>query len=113
MQKNFVNYLMKQSFSMDTKFNLNRDLLVVLNIYTTIVFSGWLIGVYYNYSKDINYLEEQVDKASYVITHLSERVDTFEEMVQSLNNELDIKEGYIAELESQHKMLKDLRSSKK
>lgn len=98
---------------MDTKFNLNRDLLIVLNIYTIIVFSSWLIGVYYNYSKDINYLQEQVYKDSFIITHLSERVDTFEEMVLSLNNELDIKEGYIAELESQHKILKDLRSSKK
>ena len=98
---------------MDTKFNLHRDLLIVLNIYTTIVFSGWLIAVYCNYSKDINYLQEQVYKDSFIITHLSERVDTFEEMVLSLNNELDIKEGYIAELESQHKILKDLRSSKK
>ena len=39
---------------MNTKSNLNIDLLIVLNIYTIIVFSGWLIGVYYNYSKDIN-----------------------------------------------------------
>ena len=98
---------------MDTKFNLTRDLLVVLNVYTTIVFSGWLIGVYYNYSKDINCLQEQVYKDSFVITHLSERVDTFEYMVQSLNEALDESELHIQELESQNKMLKDLRSSKK
>jgi hypothetical protein len=98
---------------MKKKFNLNRDLLVVLNIYTIIVFSGWLIGVYYNYSKDINYLQEQVYKDSNVIKFLLERLSNFEEMVISLNNELDEKERYIAELESQNKMLKDLRSSKK
>lgn len=98
---------------MNTKSNLNIDLLIVLNIYTIIVFSGWLIGVYYNYSKDINYLQEQVYKASYVITHLSERVDTFESMVQSLNEALDESDLHIQELESQNKLLKDLRSSKK
>ena len=98
---------------MDTKFNLNRDLLVVLNIYTIIVFSGWLIGVYHNYSKDINYLQEKVYKDSLIITQLSERVDTFESMVQSLNEALDESELHIQELESQNKLLKDLRSSKK
>lgn len=98
---------------MNTKSNLNIDLLIVLNIYTIIVFSGWLIGVYHNYSKDINYLQEQVYKASYVITHLSERVDTFESMVQSLNEALDESDLHIQELESQNKLLKDLRSSKK
>lgn len=98
---------------MDTKFNLNRDLLVVLNIYTIIVFSGWLIGVYHNYSKDINDLQEQVYKDSFIITHLSERVDTFESMVQSLNEALDESDLHIQELESQNKLLKDLRSSKK
>ena len=98
---------------MNTKSNLNIDLLIVLNIYTIIVFSGWLIGVYHNYSKDINYLQEQVYKASYVITHLSERADTFESMVQSLNEALDESDLHIQELESQNKLLKDLRSSKK
>ena len=98
---------------MDTKYNLNRDLLIILNIYTIIVFSGWLIGVYHNYSKDMNYYQTKTYKASYVINHLLERLDNFEAMVISLNNELDAKERYIAELESQHKMLKDLRSSKK
>ena len=98
---------------MNTKFNLNRDLLVVLNIYTIIVFSGWLIGVYYNYSKDINYLQGQVYKDSFIIAHLSERVDTFESMVQSLNEALDESDLHIQELESQNKLLKDLRSSKK
>ena len=98
---------------MDTKFNLNRDLLVVLNIYTIIVFSGWLMGVYYNYSKDINYLQEQVYKDSFTITYLSERVDTFEYMVQSLNEALDESDLHIQELEFQNKLLKDLRSSKK
>ena len=98
---------------MDTKSKLNIDLLVVLNIYTIIVFSGWLIGVYYNYSKDINYLQEQVYKDSFIITHLSERVDTFESMVQSLNEALDESDLHIQELESQNKLLKDLRSSKK
>ena len=98
---------------MKKKFNLNRDLLIVLNIYTIIVFSGWLLGVYYNYSKDTSYYQTQIYKDSNVIKFLLERLSNFEEMVISLNKELDTKERYIAELESQNKMLKDLRSSKK
>ena len=98
---------------MNTKFNLNIDLLVVLNIYTIIVFSGWLIGVYYNYSKDMNYYQTKTYKASYVIKHLSEELDNFEYMVQSLNEALDESDLHIQELESQNKLLKDLRSSKK
>lgn len=98
---------------MKKKFSLNIDLLIVLNIYTIIVFSGWLIGVYHNYSKDTGYYQIQIHKDSNVIKLLLERLSNFEEMVLSLNNELDIKERYIAEIESQNKMLKDLRSSKK
>ena len=98
---------------MKKKFSLNRDLLIVLNIYTIIVFSGWLMGIYHNYSKDTGYYQTQIHKDSNVIKFLLERLSNFEEMVLSLNKELDTKERYIAELESQNKMLKDLRISKK
>ena len=98
---------------MKNKFSFNKDILIVLNIYTIIVFSGWLIGVYHNYNKDTNYLQTQIYKDSNVIKFLLDRLSTFEEMVFSLNKELDEKEAYIAKLESETKLLKDLRSSKK
>ena len=98
---------------MKNKFSFNRDILIVLNIYTIIVFSGWLLGVYHNYSKDTSYYQNQMYKDSNVIKFLLERLSNFEEMVLSLNKELDEKEAYIAKLESETKLLKDLRSSKK
>ncbi len=91
----------------------NKDLLFIALIYSIIVFSGWILHLNIKYISDLSYLLTKINKASFVITHLSDRLDTFESMVQSLNEALDERDLYIQELESQNKLLKDLRSSKK
>lgn len=97
-----------------------KEIYLICIIYTVLVFSVWVGVLKYQHTlgkmysiRDNMYYIDQIKKASYVIEYLNDKIDTFELMVQSLNQELDNKEAYIAELESQNKLLKDLRSSKK